>query len=258
VKTRPTVTRRRLIRVPSQPHKIRYRISLNIGHDGSTSAHVHDLMGCATLASTKERALTRLESAIPDYYRWLRSKGERIPGERNPQIMIVEEMHTQGSAGEAGGSDPLFSCDQIKCTFADISRCLQLLNYTRTDLDKIIRKIPIEELDWKPRREPRSIRNVLEHIARVDIWYLSRIHADPRLKQSKMKDAFEFLDYGRSMVHEVLPRLTREQRSKTFHPKKWSDGPWPWTATKVLHRLVGHERQHTRYLGRILRLPDNH
>ena len=235
-----------------------YRTSLNIGHDGSTSAHVHDLMGCATLASTKERAISKLEFTIPDYNRWLRSKGERIPAVRNPQMTIIEEIRTQGSAGEAGGSDPLFSCDRIKCTHADISRCLQLLNYTRTDLDKIISKIPTEELDWKPPSEPRSLRNVLEHVAQVDIWYLSPIRADPRLERTSIKDVFEFLDYARSRVRDVLPRLTTEQRSETFRPKKWSDSHWPWTATKVLHRLVGHERQRTHYLQRILRVHDNH
>jgi predicted RNase H-like HicB family nuclease len=63
-----------------------YRTSLNIGHDGNTSAHVHDLMGCATLASTRERAISKLELTIPDYYLWLRSKGERIPAMRTPQM----------------------------------------------------------------------------------------------------------------------------------------------------------------------------
>src|SRR2546426_12733030 len=86
----------------------------------------------------------------------------------------------------------------------------------------------------------------------------ARIRADPRLERSRMKDVFEFLDYARSLVHEVLPRLTTEQRSQTFRPKKWSDSRWPWTATKVLHRLVGHEGQHTHYLQRTLRVHDNH
>lgn len=253
-----TVTRRRATRVLSQLARMPYGISLNIGHDGSTSAHVHDLLGCTTLASTKDRAITKLESTIPAYYRWLRSKGERIPLVRNPQVTIVEETHTQGSAGEAGGSDPLFSCDRVECNMVDISRCLQLLNYSRADLDKIISKIPTEELGWKPRSEPRSIRNVLKHIAQVDIWYLSRIEADPHLERSRMKDPFEFLGYSRSLVHEVLPALTGEQRSKIFRSKKWSDKPWPWTATKVLHRLVGHERQHTHYLERIMRLLETH
>src|SRR2546428_3868409 len=98
-----------------------YRTSLNTGHDGSTSAHVHDLMGCATLASTKERAISKLELTIPDYYRWLRSKGERIPAVRNPQMTIIAEIRTQGSAGDAGGSDSLLSCDRIGRTQSDIS-----------------------------------------------------------------------------------------------------------------------------------------
>jgi hypothetical protein len=138
-----------------------YRTSLNIGHDGSTSAHVHDLMGWATLASTKERAISKLKLTIPDYYRWLRSKGERVPAVRNPQIMIIEEIRTRGSAGEAGGSDPLFSCDRIKCAHADISRCLQLLNYTRADfrqdhIQDSHRRIGLETSVRTPERTKRS------------------------------------------------------------------------------------------------------
>jgi predicted RNase H-like HicB family nuclease len=242
------------------PHRLgrmTYGTSLNIGQDGSTSAHIHELMGCSTLASTRERALTKLESAIPDYYRWLGSNGERVPAVRSPEIIVVEEVRTSGSPGDAGGPDPLFKCDRIECTRVDISRCLQLLGYTRADLDKIISKIPTTALDWKPPSEPRSIRNTLNHIANVDIWYLSRIRADPGLDRERTKDVFEFLDYARSLVREILPTITREQKSGIFHPKNGSDYSWPWTATKVLHRLVSHERQHTRYLQRILSLPDN-
>src|SRR5207245_11200162 len=74
LKGEPTVTQRSANDVFRQRATMIFRTSLNIGHDGSSSAHVHDLMGCATLASTKERAISRLESTIADYYRWLRSK----------------------------------------------------------------------------------------------------------------------------------------------------------------------------------------
>lgn len=231
-----------------------YGASLNIGADGSTSAHVHDLMGCSTLASSRERALMKLESAIPEYYRWLRSKGEKVQLIRRPKITVLEEIETRSSAGKAGGPDPLFSCDRKSCTRQDILRCLQLLTYTRTDLDELLAKIPAKALDWTPRSEPRSIRNALEHIANVDIWYLSRIRADPPLERRSMRDVFRFLVYARSLVKETLPTLTRDQRSKIFYSRKWSNAPWPWTATKVLHRLVSHERQHTRYLQRIMSL----
>src|SRR5207244_11921349 len=120
-----------------------------------------------------------------------------------------------------------------------------MIKYIRIDFEKIRQTIHSEKFDWNPPSEPKSLRNVLKHVAQVDIWYLSRIRADPRLERTRMKDVFEFLDYARSLVHEVLPRLTTEQRSQTFRPKKWSGRRWTWTATKVLDRLAGNESEHT-------------
>ncbi len=231
-----------------------YTASVIEGSDGSTNMHVHDLMGYAVLSSNRERALRKVSSAIPDYQRWLRRYSEDMAIVRRPTVRIVEEVHTRGNIGRAGGPDPLFQCDRKTCSRSDINRCLRLLTYTRADLTGLISGLPDEVLDWKPRSEPRSVRNAIEHIARVDIWYLSRIGVDPPLQKPRMRDTFELVDYARSLVRRVLPRLTREQRTRVFYPRKWSDSIWPWTATKVLHRLVGHERQHTRYLNRILSL----
>lgn len=232
-----------------------YTTSRIVGSDGSTHAHVHDLMGCTILARNPERALTKVRSAIPEYQRWLKQHSEEVAVVRRPSVRVVEEVRTRGNIGRAGGPDPLFQCDIETCSGRDITRCLRLLKYTRADLAALVSGLPREALDWKPQSEPRSVRNAIEHIARVDIWYLSRIRADPPLNRTGMKDTFELLDYARSLVHAVLPRLTRAQRTQTFYPEKWSDSIWPWTATKVLHRLVSHERQHTRYLSRILSLP---
>ncbi len=240
---------------PSTCQGMHYTTSLIVGSDGSTHAHVHDLMGCTVLARNRERALTKVKAAIPDYQRWLRRNSEDVAIVLRPGVKIVEEVRTRGNIGRAGGPDPLFQCDRKTCSRRDINRCLRLLKYTRADLAGLTSDLPEEVLDWKPRSEPRSVRNAIEHIARVDIWYLSRIGADPPLQKTRMRATLELLDYARSLVNRVLPRLATEQRAKIFYPRKWSDSIWPWTATKVLHRLVSHEKQHTRYLNRILRLP---
>ena len=232
-----------------------YKASLIIGPDGSTQSHVHSLMGCFALASTEERAAMKLRSAIPEYFRWLQSHGEDVVIPTRPKISIEQELRIRGSPGDAGGPDPLLRCDKVAVSRGDITRCLRLLNYTREDLLQLISGLSNETLSWKPRDEPRSIRNALRHMAQVDIWYLSRLDADPDLDKTKMKDVFRFVTYSRSIVREVLPRLTQTQLAKVFYPTKWSDKPYPWTATKVLHRLVTHERQHTNYLRRILSLP---
>ncbi len=229
-----------------------YKTSLTIGPDGSTQSHIHSLMGCFALASTKERSTMKLKSAIAEYFRWLRSHGESVAVPTRPKLAVVQELRMRGSPGDAGGPDPLLRCDKIAASHEDVTRCLRLLGYTREDLLQLLSGLSKEALDWKPQGEPRSVRNALRHIAQVDIWYLSRIDADQPLNKAKMKEVFTFLTYSRSLVREILPMLTQTQLTKVFYPRKWSDKRYPWTATKVLHRLVTHERQHTNYLRRIL------
>lgn len=231
-----------------------YKASLIIGQDKSTQSHVHNLMGCFALASTKERAIEKLRTGIPEYFRWLQLHGEDVRTPTSPRLSIVQELLMTGSPGDAGGPDPLLRCDKVVSSERDIARCLQLLDYTREDLLGLVSGLSEEVLDWKPRGEPRTVRNALRHIAQVDVWYLSRIDADPPLDRSKTFDVFTFLEYSRALVRAALPSLTKSQLGKVFYPRKWSEKSYPWTATKVLHRLVTHERQHTNYLGRILAL----
>jgi uncharacterized damage-inducible protein DinB len=220
-------------------------------------AHVHELMGCFALSTSKSRVLEKLAVAILQYHAWLGGHGEDAGTPATVELSVVEEVQTQDSPGDAGGPDPLRNCDTVPATDRDITRCLQLLSYTRADLTQLLVKLPKTAFTYKPLGEPRSVRNALRHIADVDVWYLSRIRADPPIDESKRRDLIKWLEYTRSLVQRALPNLTEEQRNRTFHPRKWSDGVWPWTATKVLHRLVTHERQHANYLKRILDLPDS-
>jgi uncharacterized damage-inducible protein DinB len=231
-----------------------YKVSLIIGRDRSTQSHVHNLMGCFALASTKERALEKLRTGIPEYFRWLQRHGEDVRIPTSPRLSIVQELLMTGRPGEAGGPDPLLRCDKVASFERDVARCLRLLDYTREDLLGLISGLSEVVLDWKPQGEPRTVRNALRHIAQVDVWYLSRIDADPSLDRSKTSDVFIFLEYSRELVRAALSSLTQSQLRKVFYPRKWSEKSYPWTATKVLHRLVTHERQHTSYLRRILAL----
>ncbi len=231
-----------------------YKTSLILGPDGSTQSHIHSLMGCSALASTKERAMMKLKSATTEYFRWLRSHGEDVATPTKPKFVVVQGIRIGGSPSDAGGPDPLLRCDRVPASHQDVTRCLRLLGYAREDLLQLLSGQSRERLDWKPKSEPRSVRDALRHIVQVDIWYLSRIDADLHINRAKTRDVFTFLNYSRSLVAEALPRLTETQLKKVYYPPKWSDKPYPWTATKVLHRLVTHERQHTNYLRRILTL----
>ena len=167
-----------------------YKTSLILGPDGSTQSHIHSLMGCSALASTKERAMMKLKSAIPEYFRWLRSHGEDVEIPTKPRFVVVQGIRIGESPGDAGGPDPLLRCDRAPASHQDVTRCLRLLGYAREDLHQILSSQSRERLNWKPKSEPRSVRDALRHIAQVDIWYLSRIDADPRIARAKTRDIF--------------------------------------------------------------------
>ena len=115
-----------------------YKTCLIIGPDGSTQSHIHNLMGCFALASTKERARMKLRSAIPEYFSWLRSHEEEVVIPTRPKLAIVQELRIRGSPGDAGGPDPLLHCDRVAASHGDITRCLRLLAYTREDLLRLV------------------------------------------------------------------------------------------------------------------------
>ena len=72
-----------------------YKTSFIIGPDGSTQSHVHSLMGCFALASTKERATMNVKSAIPEYFGWLRSHVEDVAIPTKPKLVVAQELHVR-------------------------------------------------------------------------------------------------------------------------------------------------------------------
>src|SRR5438034_11596538 len=104
-------------------------------------AHVHELMGCFALSRSKNRALEKLVTVIPQYHQWLAEHGESTTIPKHVELIVVEEMDTRGSAGSAGGPDPLRECDMVPASNHDLERCLKLLRYTRYDLNHVITKL---------------------------------------------------------------------------------------------------------------------
>jgi len=207
------------------------------------------------VAKSYDRALVKIHSAVPEYFSWLKKHGERVKEARTDlEIDVKEIIKTDDTpAGiKAGGPDPLFKCDEISVSSKDIERCIHLLAFSRKDLLKLITDLEDEVLDWKPEDEPRSIRDTLQHIARVDWWYISRLGISPPYKEFPAHELQGMLKWFRQTAVEYLKKLSPEQRTRVFRISGHSDKPWPWTATKVLHRFVYHERQHTNYILRLL------
>lgn len=239
-----------------EERKVRIRVSLEVGPWG-TGAFAPDHPGCWVFGRTPERALGKERAIIRGWFDWLRRHGEKVTEPDEIELEVAEMLRVDYNPVEAGKPEPLFWSEVPPISRADISRTLQLMEYSRADLLELVHGLDEEILKWQPPGEPRTIENCLRHIAFVEPWYLSRLGI--KLPTDYPDDVFEFLSYTRRIVVESLRCFPKEKMAGVFQPR---DDPSPvcnlWTARKALRRLVDHERLHTRYIERVLTMYDAH
>jgi predicted RNase H-like HicB family nuclease len=228
-------------------------VCLEVG-SGGTGAFVPDCPGCWVFGRNPESALMKVRLAVAEWFEWMRKHGELVPsGLREFEIEVAEVLRVNYNPVEAGKPEPLFWSEVLPVTRKDIARTLRLMSYSRKDLLQLVSDLSDECLNWKPPNGPRTIKNCLRHIAYVEPWYISRL--DVGLPRSYPRNVFKMLDYTRKIVVEFLENMPRNKMRGIYQPKK---DPSPicdlWTARKVLRRLVDHERLHTKYIEKTLKM----
>lgn len=233
-------------------------VYLDLG-DGGCMAHVlGELLGCNQTARTRERALIKLERDVAEYAATLRASGEAIPFADMERIdLSVVEVSEDQDPWIAGGTNALFGPEMAPVTPADIASCLRRLETNRSALLDLVRNVPAAGYADCASGEPRSVANTLSHIADADLWYLSRLGRDlAHARQALPTEPIARLEAARAIVIETLPALDEAERRQVFVPTIWCSPRQlrlrePWTARKVLRRLLEHERQHAQYIRRI-------
>jgi hypothetical protein len=236
-------------------------VCLEVGPD-ATGAFVPDCPGCWVFGRTKESALKKVRSAVVDWIEWLRRQGGEIPYSgrnlrvdlrRQIEIEVAEMMQVAYNPAKAGKPEPLFWSEVLPVKKDDIRRTIKLMDYSRKDLRNLVSNLTKEQLNFKPPGQPRTIKNCLKHIGYVEPWYINRLNIE--LPENYPKDVFEFLNYTREIVVNSLSDIHREKMREVFQPTKYKSPTCDlWTARKVLRRLVDHERLHTRYIQKVLKM----
>jgi len=228
-------------------------VCLEVGAQ-STGAFVPECPGCWVFGRTKERAMEKVRIAVVDWHEWLKKHEECISDiNRKVEIEIGEMLCVDYNPAESGKPEPLFWSEVLPVQRADIERTVKLMEYSRKDLLGLISNISDECLDWKPPGKPRTIRNCLEHIAYVEPWYISRLNIE--VSEDYPENVFELLNYTRDTVMKCLKDFPDRKMNGIFQPAKDKSPVCDlWTARKVLRRLVDHERLHTKYIEKVLRM----
>lgn len=224
-----------------------YKVCLE-GDKSGYMAHILSLPGCTAFGHNEKFVLRNLKEASNAHLEWLKKQRYKVAAAKEVVFEIAERV-TGTSPWLSGSAAALFLPDLIPPTKSEIKEYLKLLRFSRKDLLSFINQMPPNLLDY-PLQKKRTIRQVLNHIANAEWWYLSRIAEWSEIMaipEKVPKDKILFrMQWIRKAAYRILPRLAQTTYHQIYIPSKYCNKKLkePWTARKVLRRFIEHEREH--------------
>lgn len=240
-------------------------IHLALARSGRLMAHVLDPPGLGRCYADRPSLDADLPDAVEAHLRWIDATGERAATPSSAEISVVEEVDVRGDF-ESGDDVGTFVTDLEFVSPSDVEGYLTIGRHAHEELFRRAADIPSELLHRVPAARRRSLSTNLTHVARAEMWYLTRIIDDPRL--SGMPDALTLADQeidatiaGVDQVRIAWEAFQRHVRSLPDHVRADVMTPtWfctirdeRWTVRKALRRCLEHCREHTWVMERILR-----
>jgi len=222
-----------------------FDVHLESNRLGQTIAHVPQLLGCIVRGKTPEEAIGYVEDAVAQYLVWLQEHSGTswlIPPIIRTRIV---ERCSGGAASGSGSRVALLQADRLLVDRQMLEACLLRFDYSRQDLLEITATLPHSVLTFRPQRQQRTIREILQHVAGAEKWYLSRMMEVPHFPAQKTP--LLRLQIVRKAAIELLSQYDLCQSARVVH----KDGE-TWTLRKVLRRFLEHEREHVLEIERRL------
>ncbi len=225
-----------------------YRVCIESGYDVVWAfAHVPELLGCFSKEKDREMALKRLPDRIQSYLSWLKTKGESVSLKGEITVTITEEFKCFMVGDYEVGA--CFEADRQPASRDEIRVAQKRMGWNREELLAKVAHLPAKVLDEKPAVSARTLRQVLNHAAGAELWYIDRIKSNIPSFKSFPEGAFARLSTIRDFVIAELLKLSEEELSKVVVKDREE-----WTARKMLRRLLEHEREHLLLLDSFLQV----
>ena len=195
--------------------------------------------GCFSAAASEAEAISRVPATIAAYYGWLARYDTTLPIAGGPvEVRVVETFHALPDPNDPNYLvNAFFEDDRQPLNYWDVAVALRLLDWTRQELQQVLRPATSEQLAG-------SIGKLVKHIANAENWYFSRL--EQGLDSSQLSpDPLERLAAVRANAQSQLIHLIGDERITTLNREQWS-------ARKILRRTLWHERDHTRQLRQLL------
>ncbi len=223
-----------------------YRVAVEDLEPNHFIAYALDMPACFSSARVEAEAIALAPVRITEHLDWLTRHEGRTETKTPIEVQVVETFQSFPSA-----EDPeyivnaFFEDDRRPLTSDEVKTILQLLEWTRDDLLKLIHSLTLEQLQKPVVGETHgSIAGVLSHVAGAENWYFSHLGLGME-RDTLPSDPVERYETVRAHTRAQLPKLIGDERITTNYDEQWS-------ARKVVRRTLWHERDHTEHIAQLI------
>ena len=228
------------------------RVGLENSESGQSLAYALDYPGCVGYGENGEAALTDIPRAVAAYTEWIARHNQGIswllPGEVEAQLVETWEIYYLNDEFELDPDgeeiNAWFLHDWKPLTQEDVDRGLLMLDWSREDLLGTVEGLSEEKLNRNYPGERWNIARILNHIGGSEWWYLDRLGL-AFSREHVPAEPYERLSVVREAFKAALPALVGARQVVGVAGEFWSP-------RKMLRRALGHERDHTQHIHKLL------
>ena len=215
------------------------QIGLERNVEGRTLAWALDYPGVFTYGADDAEAILRMPREMLRFESWLNLRTDypwvRLEG-LDVHIDEIFEVFPVDDEGEIYEVNAFFRSDLLPLSAEEIQRALQIYNWQREELLAGVETLPKDLLIRQFEGQRWTIEGILEHIARVERWYFSRLGFEISLPDD-CSDPLQLLTLSAEGVRRSLPEIVEWNQIFEHQQEKWS-------TRKLIRRLLWHQRDH--------------
>ena len=215
------------------------QIGLERNVKGRSLTWALDYPGVFSYGADDAEALLRMPREMLRFETWLNLRADQPWVQLDGLDMHIDETFDSFQVmvdGGIHGVHAFFRSDLVPLTQEEIRQALLIFDWQREELLAGVETLPAEILNKEFEGQRWTIEGILEHIARVESWYLSRLGFETPLLEN---DAYplKLLEVSATAINRCLPELIGYDQVFDLRQEKWS-------ARKLVRRLLWHQRDH--------------
>lgn len=215
------------------------QIGLERNVEGRTLAWALDYPGVFAYGADDAESILRMPREMLRFESWLNLRVDEPWVHLEGLDMHIDETFDSIQIlvdGGIHGVHAFFRSDLVPLTVKDVEQALLIFNGQREELLAGMETLPPDLLKQQFNGQRWTIEGILEHIARVEQWYFSRLGLEYPLS-SNVSDPLKMLEESATATNQLLPELVGFDSVLEHRQEKWS-------ARKVVRRLLWHQRDH--------------